>query len=233
MTTGSTTTNHSINLSGTGDGANNGRERIVDRVRALLAKADSTDHVPEREAFLAKAQQLITRYHIEQAELTEHGSDIDETEVLIADWGNATRGVVRLYGAVAELNRSYTAHQMTRGAAKIILFGTELDLELTITLVNHLLPQLRHDILRDRPRSRMSYAMGWANRVAQRLSEAQISEAARSNSLVPTNHAAEEALNDAYTVRAARMARVDGVEWLHGGQAAEQVDIGATKLGAG
>lgn len=209
-----------------------GRNRIVERVRALLAKADSTDHEPEREAFLAKAQQLITRYHIEQGELSSSTSQMSQCEVMITEWGNATRGVVRLYGAVAELNRSYSAHQMTRGVAKVIMFGTELDLELTTTLVDHLLPQLRHDILRDRPRSRMSYALGWANRVGQRLAEAQATEAAKSNSLVPTSHAAEEALSEAYTLRAARTTRVDGLEWLSGGDAAESVDIGNSKIGS-
>jgi len=222
-----------VTTSSTSPSTDSGRDRILDRVRALLAKANSTDHEPEREAFLAKAQQLITRHHIEHGELTADSSAIERLEVMITDWGNATRGVVRLYGTVAELNRASTAHRMTRGAAWVILVGSELDLELATTLVNHLLPQLRHDILRDRPRSRMSYALGWADRVGQRLAEAQASEAARSNSLVPTNHAAEKALNDAYTIRAARSTRVDGLEWLNGGHAAEQVDIGASKLSGG
>src|SRR4051794_37528109 len=41
--------------------------RVLDRVRALLAKAESTDFPAEAEAFSAKAQELIARHSIEEA----------------------------------------------------------------------------------------------------------------------------------------------------------------------
>ncbi len=206
------------------------RERIVDRVKALLAKADSTNHEPERQAFVAKAQQLITRHHIEQAELAESDDSIGEQRITISGWGNATRGVVNLYAAVATRNRCTTARTGDRNASQVILFGTDTDRELTIALVDHLLPQLRRDLLRDAPRSRMSYAVGWSIEVADRLTAAQEAEAAASMALVPTNEAAREALHATYTITRARSAEVRFDEYGSGRRAGQNADIGHTKL---
>ena len=206
------------------------RDRIVDRVRALLAKADRTDHEPERQAFLAKAQQLITRHHIDQPELNDSGSTIDEQRIPITGWGNATRGVVNLYAAVANQNRCTTARCGDRNTTQVILFGSATDRELTITLVDHLLPQLRHDLLRDRPRSRMSYAVGWSIEVAERLSAAREAVAAATAALVPTNEAAREALHATYRIGRARSAEVRMEEYGSGRRAGQNADIGRTKL---
>lgn len=48
--------------------------RMLDRVRALLAKAESTNFPQEAEALTAKAQELMTRHSIDQA-LLESGLD--------------------------------------------------------------------------------------------------------------------------------------------------------------
>ncbi len=209
------------------------RDRIVDRVRALLAKADSTTHEPERQAFLAKAQQLITRHHIEQPELTESDLAVGEQRITVSGWGNATRGVVNLYAAVASRNRCTTARTGGRSDPEVILFGSDTDRELTLALVDHLLPQLRHDLLRDRPRSRMSYAVGWSIEVADRLTAAQEEQAAASMALVPTNEAAREALHAAYTISRARSAELRFDEYGSGRRAGQSADIGHTKLARG
>ncbi len=206
------------------------RDRVVDRVRALLAKADSTDHEPERQAFLAKAQQLITRHHIEQPELTESGTTIGEHRIAVTGWGNATRGVVNLYATVAALNRCTTARSGGRNDTHVILFGSDVDRELTMALVDHLLPQLRHDLLRDRPRSRMSYAVGWGNEVADRLTEARATAAAAGNALVPTNEAAREALHATYRITRSRSAEVRFDEYGSGRRAGQNADIGRSRL---
>jgi len=206
------------------------RDRIVERVRALLAKANSTDHEPERQAFVTKAQQLITRYHIEQPELTESDSTIGEERIAITGWGNATRGVVNLYAAVASCNRCTTARTGDRNNTHVILVGSETDRQLTTTLVDHLLPQLRHDLLRDKPRSRMSYAVGWSIEVSDRLTEAQEAEAATTMALVPTNEAAREALHATYKIARARSAELRFEEYGSGRRAGQNADIGHTKL---
>lgn len=206
------------------------KTRIVKKVAALLAKADRTEHEPERQAFLAKAQAMITRYQIDDGELGLHGAAVRERTVAVDGWGNATRGVVHLYGGVAELNRCSAAHRMSRGWAQVVLFGTEVDAELTCALVDHLLPQLRLAILRDRPRSRMSYAIGWSHEVIERLKAAQVEAASASGALVPTNVTAVEALHGAHRVRNERRSTVDTLAYGSGLAAGEDADIGLTGL---
>lgn len=157
-------------------------------------------------------------------------SSIGEERIPVSGWGNATRGVVNLYAAVAARNRCTAARTGDRNTAQIILVGSETDRELTVALVDHLLPQLRHDLLRDKPRSRMSYAVGWSIEVADRLAAASEAEAAASKALVPTNEAAREALHATYRITRARSAEVRLDEFGSGREAGQNADIGRTKL---
>jgi len=210
------------------------RLSVIDKVRAMLAKAASTDHDPEREAFEAKAQALITRYQIAASELDNADSDILERSIDIKTWGDATRGVIYLYGGIAELNRSSAAHRNIGDHSQVILFGTQLDLDLIETMVGHLLPQLRTHMLLDGPRSRMSYAIGWAHEVLSRLIAAQQAVAAEFNALVPVGCAADEAMQKAYRLKSDQQTtQVDSAEYGCGASAAERADIGRTKLAAG
>lgn len=56
--------------------------RVYEKIRALLAKAESTDSDAEAEAFTAKAQQLIARHSLSEALLTRTGQDRREPEAL-------------------------------------------------------------------------------------------------------------------------------------------------------
>ena len=58
------------------------RESLLSKVRALLSKAESTEHEAEAEAFLAGAQRLIASHAIEQGELSE----ADRGEILTQVW---------------------------------------------------------------------------------------------------------------------------------------------------
>lgn len=53
---------------------------ITDKVKALLAKADSSEHEPERLAFYAKAHELIVKHAIDQADLAD--SDVDKDKII-------------------------------------------------------------------------------------------------------------------------------------------------------
>ena len=218
------------------------RQSLVAKVSALLAKAASTDHEPERRAFEAKAQALITNHQINETELGLGSGAMGEREVLVEGWGNATRGVVHLWAGVARLNRCAVAHRTGRGWSRLLLAGAEVDAELTSRLVEHLLPQLRLAILNDRPRSRMSYAIGWAHEVVDRLEEARQAAAAEAASrragpgavdvasLVPTNTAAADALAQGHQLRSERRATVDAGAYGSGMSAGQQADIGGIGL---
>ena len=56
---------------------------ILERVRRLLAKAESTDYEAEATAFTAKAQELMTRHAIDSAMLHRGDSQAAETPVMV------------------------------------------------------------------------------------------------------------------------------------------------------
>ena len=64
-----------------GTGNSDGRavgERMLGRVRALLAKAESTEFPEEAEALSARAQELMARYSIDYAVLAAGSGDTDQ-----------------------------------------------------------------------------------------------------------------------------------------------------------
>lgn len=205
------------------------RETIIRRVNGLLAKANSSEHPAERESYEAKAQQLMTRYQIETSEFEDPGP-IEQRMVNVAGWGNATRGVVSLYQCVAALNRCTGAGNTSRGEGYVYLFGRPTDLDLTMTLVDYLLPQMRMAMVADKPRSRMSYSVGFARAVYTRLFEAQAKAAAQSNALVPTNAKASEAMYAELDVKRAPKTPVHGSDLSSGEVAAANADLGQTRV---
>jgi hypothetical protein len=65
-------------------------EKIIDRIRGLLAKAESTDFNEEDEAFLDKATELMARHRITEALLkarNEQTTDtVDRINIPIGKW---------------------------------------------------------------------------------------------------------------------------------------------------
>lgn len=205
------------------------RETIIRRVSALLAKANSSEHPAEREAYEAKAQELMTRYHIETAEFVDTGP-IEQRAITVQGWGNATRGVVSLYQSVAALNRCSGAGRTNRGNGVVYLFGRPTDLDLTLALVDYLLPQLRIAIVTDRPRSRMSYAVGFASEVFSRLAAAQARAAHETNALVPTNTEAAQTMRSELHVTRGPSLSVHHDDLHSGTEAAANADLGQTRV---
>jgi len=84
-------------------------DRYVERIAALLAKAESTDSEHERDACVAAAQRLATKHSIDLA--LAAGRDPKQAEQLLVEWfdfGEANRNLkkhlVRLMSAVARVN---------------------------------------------------------------------------------------------------------------------------------
>lgn len=59
------------------------RAKMLDRVRALLAKAESTEHPAEAEAFMAKAHELIQLHAIAVAELAGVDGEMGTTTLIV------------------------------------------------------------------------------------------------------------------------------------------------------
>ena len=160
-------------------------ERILGRIRALLAKAESTEFPEEAEALSAKAQMLITRFSLDDALLEAAGS---------ARGHPAAAGVRRIWltapyvGAkallahvVARANRCRAVSDDRIGYVNIV--GADIDLELVEILTTSLLLQANRAMLghgrqvdgrgASRTRSwRQSFLVSYATRIGERLTEA-------------------------------------------------------------
>lgn len=88
---------------------NDALAKIKARIQALLAKANSTEHEAEAEAFLAKANELLREYQLDVADLVDSDDPVvHHVGVRGATSGHAWRW--RLYSAVAQLYGCQTIH---------------------------------------------------------------------------------------------------------------------------
>jgi hypothetical protein len=155
--------------------------RILDRVRALLAKAESTEYPREAEALTAKAQQLIALHSIDEALLAGGpGGDAPQAIRIGVDapYEEAKAG---LLAAVAAANRSRAVWSRELGHSTVV--GFPADLEAVELLYTSLLVQsataLAHaDGERSAKRGartrsfRQSFLAAYAARIAERLTKA-------------------------------------------------------------
>jgi hypothetical protein len=184
--------------------------KILARVRALLAKAESTTFPEEAEALTAKAQELIARHAIEAAML-EDGDRLTPPAArrLGVDDPYASAKAL-LLSKVAEASRCRAVWTSDLGFSTVFGFPGELDaVELLYTslLVQATSAMLaegkRPEQRRQRSRAfRQSFLVSFAIRIGQRLREttaAVVSEAsaAHGGALLPVLASRSEAVNDA------------------------------------
>ena len=107
-------------------------ERQLARVRALLAKAEASDFAAESETFMAKAQELMTRYCLDRTAVQGGsgsdpgaGPEVEGRRVWLEDPYLQAKGL--LLGAVAAANRCRTVISSEIGFATVIGFGVDLD----------------------------------------------------------------------------------------------------------
>jgi len=218
--------------------------RVLARVRALLAKAESTEFDQEAEALTAKAQELIARHAIDEALLVSP-DDVGEPSVrrLLVDDPYAD-AKASLTAEVAAANRCRTVYTSDLGS--VTVFGYEADLDAVELLTASLLAQAtgamaRHGSRRDaagRSRTRAfrrSFLLGFANRIGQRLrvatdGQASSSSAAEQGRFLPVLGAREERLRAAqeaafpHTVQRVRSVS-STAGWVAGHAAADLADL--------
>jgi hypothetical protein len=156
---------------------------ILAKVRALLAKAESTEFPAEAEALSAKAQELITTYALDR-----YAAQLDGTP---AELGMTVRRLwidppyvepkALLVDAVAGANHCSAVLSVSLGF--VTLVGQTADVELTELLVTSLQVQADRAMLRlarlgegtadSRSRSfRRSFLVSYASRIRERLHQA-------------------------------------------------------------
>jgi len=220
---------------------------ILERVRALLAKAESTEFPAEAESLTLKAQQLMARHHIEQAMLDDapgrsHGDPSMVQIVIDAPHADAK---VRVLFAVASANTCtviWTPH-----LRRASVFGFADDLAAVETLFTSLLVQVTVAVHRAGPQHdrwgrsrtvsyRRSFLIAFAVRVGERLRAAVDSvleemASASGTDLVPLfdrrREAVDAAAREAFPATRMMSTSVGSAEgWFAGAACADRADLG-------
>lgn len=154
---------------------------VLARIRALLAKAESTSFDAEAEAFTAKAQEMMTRHRLDRSTIQRPAGL--ESEVVGRRLGvdpPYAEAKAMLVGGIAQANGCRTV--WTKDLGFTTVFGFPEDLDGVEELFTSLLVQAtaalqREGSKQDRygrsrtTRFRRSFLLGFATRIAQRLQE--------------------------------------------------------------
>ena len=222
--------------------------KMLGRVRALLAKAESTEFPEEADAFTDKAQQLMARYSIDVAMVASAsgiptGGPEGRRLHLDPPYIDAKASLV---AAVARANRCRAVLQSDLGF--VTVFGFETDLAVVDVLFTSLLAQATGAMViagravnaagMSRTRSfRQSFLISFANRIGERLQAATTAttheaEKTFGGSLLPVlvkrEADVDEAVSAAFPLMRARRSRVSNAAGWHAGRlAADQASLKA------
>ncbi|MCP2327428.1 hypothetical protein HDA40_005935 [Hamadaea flava] len=221
-------------------------QKMLDRVRALLAKAESTTFPEEAEAYTAKAQELMTRHSIDFALLMARTGGKDEPAVRRIPIDNPYEAAkTLLLQAVAEANGCRSVWMEYYGFATVTGFPGDLDsVELLFTslLVQAVAAMTQSGPKQDRfgrnnTRSfRLAFLTAYAQRIGERLrgaTETAVSETIRDvgeSTLLPVLKARSEEvaakfqeLFPALKTRSITVSNRQG--WAEGRAAADRADL--------
>ena len=189
-------------------------QRVLDRVRALLAKAESTDFPHEADALTAKAQELMARHRIDHALLVAGTGERDQPvtrRIAVDNPYEAPKSL--LLQVVAESNSCRAVWAKRFGFTTVVGFPTDLDS--TELLFTSLLVQATKAMTQAKPSTgadgrnttrsfRQSFLTAYASRIGERLSATadevgqEAAGSARSSQLLPVLAARDDAVRDAF-----------------------------------
>lgn len=222
-------------------------QKMLARVRALLAKAESTTFPEEAEALSAKAQELMSRYSLERivVESAASGDEGPDPHSAAARrmWLDNPYVAAKalLVGAVAEANRCRTVLSEKLGFTTVL--GDEIDLEIVELLSTSLLVQATRAMVsagsqttrtgRSRTRSyRQSFLLAYATRIGERLSAARDMGAAAvtdQSRLLPVlaarERAVDELFEEMFPQSVSRSFSVGNAAGWHAGRAAADLAV--------
>jgi Protein of unknown function (DUF2786) len=224
--------------------------RALRRIRALLAKAESTEFPDEAEALTAKAQELMTRHAVDAALLDAGGraparAAVVTRRVHVDD--PYVRAKMQLLGVVADANGVRLVWYQTLGIANLV--GVAADLDAVELLFTSLLLQVGQALgaaeraagRRSAARSfRRAFLLGYAARIGERLTSARdrattAAAAEQGVDLLPVLRSRQVAVDDAFTelfprVRSSRSrSSMDAAGYWAGRAAADSADVGSRR----
>jgi hypothetical protein len=191
-------------------------ERVLHRIRALLAKAESTTFPAEAETFTAGAQSLMARHSIDHALLASlsHSPSDKPTGRRIGIESPYESPKAMLLGSVAQANRCRAVWSRFFGSSTVI--GFPADLDAVEMLFTSLLVQATTAMMKAGSRTdaygrsetrsfRQSFLIAYASRIGQRLTQATGTATTKAatepsgQNLLPVLAARTEAVDDAVT----------------------------------
>ncbi|WP_162243684.1 DUF2786 domain-containing protein [Aeromicrobium sp. Root344] len=224
-----------------------GHAKTIVRVRALLAKAESTEFAPEAEALTAKAQDIMTRHAIDEALLHDDAGDpVDVQGIRVLIDHPYALEKARLLDVVARANR--TRAVWNDFASSMTLLGVPTDLEQVEMLFTSALVQATRAMTQAgqeaRPSAgerssafRKAFLSAYATRIGERLT-ASTAEAASAygTDLVPVFQRQAEAIDEEFdrlfphVTSGSRRATFDARGWDAGMRAADAAVLPAGSI---
>ena len=212
-------------------------QKVLNRVRGLLAKAESTAFPEEAEALSAKAQELMNRHALERAMLD---ADLPALATSRRMWLDKSyfKEKSQLVHVVASAFRSRAVAY--DGFGFVALVGDEVDLESVELLSTSLLVQATRAMVavggqagkgseaRSRP-FRKSFLVAYATRIGERLSAApeEVSDERLLPVLADRKKAVDPLFDEMFTrTRTTRVTVRSAAGWGAGRAAADIADIG-------
>ncbi len=169
--------------------------RMLGKIRALLSKAEASTFTEEADAFTAKAQDLMTRYAIDEALLEDSAGHGDVLTRRIHIDNPYAQAKVQLLSTVGGINRVRVIWDDHHGMATAV--GMAIDLELVEMLFTSLLVQATRALteagnsrttegyqsgrLNRAPSFRRAFLLAYANRIGERLEAAGAAASTRSD----------------------------------------------------
>lgn len=208
-------------------------QKVLARVRGLLAKAESTQFPDEAEALSAKAQELMNRHAFDRALLDaeNHVSQSAESRRLWLD-NPYVNPKAQLVSVIADANRCRAVFHS--GIGFVSLVGDELDLEITELLSTSLLVQATRAMVAEgsqttRTRSyRQAFLVAYATRIGERLHAAN--EPGDDDRLLPVladrRHVVDELFDTMFAATVTKSISVsNGAGWHAGRAAADRANL--------
>lgn len=231
--------------------SNDKREAMINKITALLTKAEDKGCTPEEsEAFFAKAQALMTKWAIDEQMLKMSGKIVDDyiKTIRVNIASTYFMALITLWDSVAKANDCYVLYSKYGSKGQAVVTGYESDL----ARVQLLVTSLQVFALREAQREsraqggdyyfRRSFITAFANRIGARLREQRdlnVKEASAASAdllpaLVDKRKQVEEYVHDNMRVgrsRARGATKGSFAGASAGRSAADRADIGNTRIG--
>ncbi|HVB43295.1 MAG TPA: DUF2786 domain-containing protein [Streptosporangiaceae bacterium] len=229
-------------------------ERLLDRVRKLLAQAEDDGVTPaEAQAFTAKAAELMAKYGIDRALLAADQPETDQPANRILDIDNpwAREKAHLLCGLAAALRcQCILLGGGSRPGSRVHIFGFASDIDRTDVLYTSVLIQMAHGLAGARvpewsssPRAwRRSWLLGFATAVISRVREAEYgavvaaTKAGNASSdrtavvLADRSLIIRKHVEDAYPVTRKAKVTYSGSGYRDGYSQGQRADIGTSRI---